>query len=369
MDFQAAITESVVENRQSLVSLSHAIHAFAELGFEEHKSIQVILDSLAHDAFSIEVGSSGLDTAFVAEVGEGPTTIALLAEYDALPGLGHACGHNLIAAISTGAALALAPLADQLGVRLKLIGTPAEEGGGGKVLLLEQGVFEGVDAALMVHPGPVDLEFMPTLATTRISVTYEGAAAHASAFPERGVNAADAATIAQVAIGLLRQQLPGETRVHGVVTEAGAAPNVIPERSSLDYLIRGSDVASLTELERRVRKCFEAGALASGTDVDIERTMPVYADLVPDDFLTRAYCHNAQQIGRSFREIGRTGPPGRRIHRHGQRVSGHPFCTSDDWAWAGSGNDSLRWVCRGCCLQPGRRSNRGWCNCAGSNSR
>lgn len=303
MDARSAISESVAANQELLLKLSHEIHAQAEIGFEEHRSVALIVDSLDDAHFSIDVGVGGLDTAFVAEAGDGPDTIALLAEYDALPDLGHACGHNLISAISTGAAMALAPIASDLGIRLKLIGTPAEEGGGGKILLLERGVFEGVRAALMVHPGPVDLEFMPTLATTRMSVTYSGTAAHASAFPERAVNAADAATIAQVAIGMLRQQLPGDARVHGILEEAGVAPNVIPDRAILDYLVRGADVGQLAELEERVTSCFKAGAVASGAKVGIERTMPVYAEFVPDDFLTGAYRRNAEQLGRTFREI------------------------------------------------------------------
>lgn len=263
-----------------------------------------ITQELEETSFNIVKGLGGLATAFEARIGDSERkTVAVLAEYDALPEIGHACGHNIIAAIAVGAVLGLEPAVEDLDFKLRLIGTPAEEGGGGKIHLLEAGVFEGVDAALMVHPGPVDLEYMPTLATTRFGVRFSGRGAHASAFPERGINAADAATISQVAIGLLRQQLPATTRVHGHITKAGDAPNVIPSSAELDYLIRAEDLDSLGVLEEKVKACFDAGAVGSGADIEIERTMPTYAELRPDPFLSASYRSNAGRLGRTFREV------------------------------------------------------------------
>ena len=176
---------------------------------------------------SVTKGICDLPTAFMARAGSGPFHLAICAEYDSLPGVGHACGHNIIAAMSVGASLATAALADDLGLTVHVIGTPAEEmGGGGKILLLERGAFAGMHAAMMVHPGPMDNATPVTLANSYFEVRYTGKEAHAAAFPEGGINAADAFTVAQVAIGLLRQHIRSTDRIHGIITKGGEAPNV-----------------------------------------------------------------------------------------------------------------------------------------------
>ena len=190
--------------------------------------------------------------------------MAVCAEYDALPDIGHACGHNIIAATAVGAGLALAAVADDLGLTVRVLGTPAEEGGGGKVLMLERGAFAGVHAAMMVHPWPTERLTATCLAVAHYDVRYHGREAHASAAPWEGVNAQDALTVAQVAIGLLRQQLPPGDQVHGVVTKSSSAANVIPAAVTARYMVRSRTAAGLAALRPRVDACFEAGALATG---------------------------------------------------------------------------------------------------------
>jgi amidohydrolase len=229
---KAAAQDLVGGAREGLVDLSHRIHANPELSFEEERSAAWCADMLAEGGLSVDAGVCDLPTAFVATAGSGPLVIGICAEYDALPGVGHACGHNVIAAAAVGAGLALAPLADDLGITVKVFGTPAEEGGGGKILMLERGAFEGVHAAMMVHPAPNELDHMPCLAVSHVDVRFTGKEAHASAFPELGRNAADALTIAQTAIGLLRQHISSDARIHGIVTHGGDAPNIVPAHTS-----------------------------------------------------------------------------------------------------------------------------------------
>ena len=202
---------------EALIGLSHWIHANPELGYQETLASGWVAEWLEKAGFAVDHGVAGLDTAVFGTIGPGPFNVAFLVEYDALPEVGHACGHNVIAAASVGAAVALAAVAEQLGIRVTVIGTPAEEGGAGKVLLMEAGAFEGVHCALMVHPGPSDQLSPEVLAAQSLDVTYTGKSAHAGAFPERGINAGDAMVVAQVAIGLLRQSLLATDRVvHGI---------------------------------------------------------------------------------------------------------------------------------------------------------
>ena len=285
---------------QQMLALSHDLHAHPELAWEEVRSCARVAGELADAGFAVVERFTGLETAFVARRGTGPLHLAVCAEYDALPGMGHACGHNLIAAISTGAALALAPYVDDLGITLSVFGTPAEEGGGGKIELLDRGAFAGVHAAAMVHPGPVDVARAEPYAVSHSHIQYDGKAAHAAAYPDRGINAADAFTIAQVAIGLLRQQLPHDVRVHGVMTNGGEAPNSIPRRTEGRWYVRAGSLAELTELEQRVARCFEAGALATGCELTVTAESKPYAEFRTDEGLLDAYVRRAEQLGRRF---------------------------------------------------------------------
>ena len=258
-----------------LLGISRRLHQHPETAWRENASSAFLADELAARGFAVERGAAGLPTAFVAEYGEGDVTVGLVAEYDALPGLGHACGHNIIAAAACLAAGALAPLADDLGIALRVLGTPAEEAGGGKVLMLERGAFDGVHAAVMAHPAARDCfePFYP--ASSPLTVSYRGQAAHAAAWPERGVNAADAITVAQVSIGLLRQHIAGTDRIHGFVSRGGSAANIVPDHTEFTLTVRSGTLDALRALLPRVEACLRAGALATGCSAEIRPAAPV----------------------------------------------------------------------------------------------
>jgi amidohydrolase len=291
---------TVKTDTDALLGLSHRIHGKPELGFEEESASAWCADALSEAGLSVEMGICDLPTAFVATAGSGSFVLAICAEYDALPSVGHACGHNVIASAAIGAGRALAPLADELGITLKVLGTPAEEGGGGKILMMERGGFDGVNAAMMVHPAPGELDRMPCLAVEHIDVVYHGKEAHASAFPERGINAADALTVAQVAIGLLRQHADLGDQVHGIVTLGGAAPNVVPALTEAKYYVRARTLAALEVWSPRVRKCFEAGAIATGATMEIIPQGPTYSEFDTDASMAALYRANAEALGRTF---------------------------------------------------------------------
>ncbi|MCV7257929.1 M20 family metallopeptidase [Mycobacterium shimoidei] len=293
-----AVEDAVRRRGIDLIELSHAIHAEPELAFAEHRSCAKAQALVAQRGFEITVAAGGLDTAFRADFGGGPLVVAVCAEYDALPGIGHACGHNIIAASAVGTALALADVAEDLGLTVALIGTPAEEFGGGKILLLKAGVFDDVAVAVMMHPAQVDIAAARSLALSGIRVRYDGREAHASVAPYLGVNAADAATIAQVAVGLLRQQLVPGQQVHGIVTDGGQAANVVPARTELQYALRAPDRSLLRDLEARVGDCMLAGAVATGCDYSVEATEPTYDALKSDPWLTGAVRDEMVRLGR-----------------------------------------------------------------------
>lgn len=293
-------TRVVQRNADGLIDLSHRIHAHPEVAWEEVRASGWVADAMAAGGFDVTLQAYGVATAVEAVHGEGPMTVVVCAEYDALPGLGHACGHNVIAASSVGTALALGAVADDLGIRVKLLGTPAEEGAGGKLELLDRGAFADAHLALMSHPGPVDVARAEAYAVSHLGVVYEGKAAHAAAYPDLGVNAADAFTIAQVALALLRQQLPSDARVHGIVTHGGEAPNVIPDRTQGHWYVRGTTMSQMREVEARAAKCFEAGALATGCRLTITSEGQPYADFRNDTSLLARYVANAEGLGRRF---------------------------------------------------------------------
>lgn len=299
-DSKALVQARVEQLAAEILAVSHRLHADPELGWQEVRSVELLTGHLEALGFSVEHGVAGLPTAFVATKGSGPHTVGLVAEYDALPGLGHACGHNVIAAATVGAAAALAPDVDALGLTLQVIGTPAEEGGGGKVFMLDAGVFDDLDLAMMIHPGPVDSVMARPRAVAHFDVEYTGKAAHAGAYPHLGVNAADAFTLAQVAIGLLRQQLPDSVRVHGIVTEAGTAPNAIPNHAKGSWYVRAASLAELEEVFSRVSSCFAAGALATGCDWTLRETSPRYGEFRNDVPLVNLFTANAAALGRDM---------------------------------------------------------------------
>ncbi|MGO2377878.1 M20 family metallopeptidase [Brevibacterium aurantiacum] len=305
----ASVTDQSVKDRiaarlaevgPELIGLSDSLHDDPELGWQEFRSSASVAGVLAAHGFTVEHPYLGLETAFRATFGTSDFTIGFLAEYDALPGLGHACGHNLISAMSVGGAIGLAAVADELGITVEVIGTPAEEGGGGKIELLERGAFTELNFALMAHPAPVDVAEAEPFAVTHWHVEYTGRAAHAAAYPERGINANDAFLVAQVALGLLRQQLPKTVRVHGVMTNGGEAPNAIPAKTEGRWYVRAESTNELLEVEKQVINCFEAGALATGASLSITPESKRYAEMRTDEEALESYRSNAIALGRNF---------------------------------------------------------------------
>ena len=306
MDVKTRAREVCEGVGDKLIALSHRIHAHPELGFEERQAARWLCEALADSGFAVETPLCDLETAFVARAGSGPLHVAICAEYDCLPGIGHACGHNIIAASALGAALAAAKVADEVGVTISVIGTPAEEVGNasGKILLLERGAFEGIHAAMMVHPAPFDMLRAKIIAASMFEVHYTGKESHASAFPELGVNALDALTVAQTALGLLRQHIRSTDRIHGIVTNGGAAPNVVPAHTSARYIIRSETLDQLAELRPRVHRCFEAGALATGARVAIAGGDKPYAEMRHHEAMAALYRTNSEALGRPFPDLG-----------------------------------------------------------------
>jgi amidohydrolase len=303
---KAAAAECLQAAREDLIELSHRIHGHPELGFEEEQASVWLAESLDHAGFAVRRGVCDMPTAFVAKKGTGPLQVAICAEYDCLPGIGHACGHNIIAAMAVGAALAAARVADEVGLTISVVGTPAEEVGNasGKILLLERGAFAGIHAAMMVHPAPFDMLAAKIIAASMFDVHYTGKESHASAFPELGINAADALTVAQTALGLLRQHIRSTDRIHGIVTNGGDAPNVVPAHTSAKYIIRSQTLNELADLRPRVHRCFEAGALATGATMRIAGGDKPYAEMRHDPIMAALYRRNAEALGRVFPPLG-----------------------------------------------------------------
>jgi len=285
---------------RELLAVSHEIHAHPELAFEEVRAARVLGETARGHGLDARQSVYGLATALEARFGDGGPTVALLSEYDALPGIGHACGHNIIATTALGAALALSGLGARLPGRVRWLGTPAEERGGGKEIMARNGAFEGVDAALMIHPAGVNLATMPCLAIAELEVTYFGVAAHASAMPERGVNALDALVIAYQAVGALRQHIRATERLHGIITDGGQAPNIVPERAAGHFYVRAADAPALAELKKRVEGCFRAGADATGARLELVWGDVDYLDLDTSWPLARRFQENAEALGRAF---------------------------------------------------------------------
>jgi amidohydrolase len=300
MDAKQGARERLAAAEADLLALSRRIHAHPELAFEEERAAGWVADALDAAGFRVERGICDVPTAFVARAGSGPLHVAICAEYDALPDIGHACGHNLIAALAVGAGIAAAHVADEAGLTVSVVGTPAEESGGGKIVLLERGAFAGVHAAMMVHPAPFDMVEPPTLAFSEFVAHFHGKASHASAAPELGINAGDALVVAQTALGLLRQHIRPTDRVHGIVTRGGEAPNIIPAHTTGRYYVRAGTLGDLEDIRGKVLRCFEAGALATGCTLRVDDSSAPYAEVRHDSALAALYRANAEALGRTF---------------------------------------------------------------------
>jgi amidohydrolase len=296
--------EAVASARDELVRISQEIHAHPELAFKEHHAVGQLVPFAKAAGFDVEQGCYGIDTAFRGEWGHGPTTIAICAEYDALPEIGHACGHNLIATAGVGAAAALVAAIEPSDARVVLLGTPAEEMYGGKVIMIERGAFADVDVAMMAHPMAVDFADPPMLGVAHIDIEYKGKSTHASVSPEHGLNALDAMVTAYQAVAQLRQHIRRDARIHGIITHGGDAANIVPERTTGTFYVRAARMSYLQELKERVRRCFEAGAVATGCELTIDWHADLeYAPLKSNRPMVEAYRRNGESLGTRFIDI------------------------------------------------------------------
>lgn len=288
-------------HRRRLTALSHAIHARPEPAFAERWAAGAITGVLAERGFTIEQPLLGLPTAFRASIGprDGPTVI-LCAEYDALPGIGHGCGHNIVATTAIGAALGLASLARRLGGRVVVLGTPAEEGGGGKIILARRGAFAGARAVMLVHPDNRDVVTPVLRAAVGYRAVLRGRAAHAGRAPEDGRNALDAAVLGYTAVGALRASLHEGDQVSITLCGAGP-PNVVPAQASVRLLVRSATASGLAAVAAQVRRCFEGGAHTAGCTLRFGPDGPAYHHLKADEALARAFARNAAAVGRALR--------------------------------------------------------------------
>jgi amidohydrolase len=300
-DLKRRVCSAVDSMRSELLAISHAIHAEPELAFEEHAAAATLIAAIRSAGLEVEAGAYGLETAFSAQFGAGDAgCVALLAEYDALPMIGHACGHNIIATSGVGAGLALHEICDHLPGSIRMLGTPAEERGGGKELMARRGALDGVDAALMIHPASINLVTMPSLACAEVTVRYGGKAAHAAAAPAEGINALDALVTAYQAIAALRQHIRVDERIHGIITDGGQAPNIVPQSAAGRFYVRSSDADQLATLKARVEGCFRAGAEATGATLDVIWAGVDYLDLRYNAPLADSFRENAEGLGREF---------------------------------------------------------------------
>ncbi|MSP41786.1 MAG: M20 family peptidase [Alphaproteobacteria bacterium] len=306
---KAEVSRGIDAMRGQLLEISHSIHAHPELAFKEHHAHALLTGAVREAGLKVTPGAYDLETAFEAEFGAdtGPR-VALLAEYDALPGIGHSCGHNLIATSALGAALALHGVSARLPGRVRLLGTPAEESGGGKELMARRGAFGDVDAAMMMHPAGVNLATMPSIAWSEVRVSYRGVSSHASAMPERGVNALDALITAYNSIAMLRQHIRSSERIHGIILNGGDAPNIVPEFASGHFYVRARDMKDLAVLRPRVLACFEAGARAAGAALTVEWSDVDYLELRTNWPIATRFQKNAEALGRIFTPIEKIPP-------------------------------------------------------------
>jgi amidohydrolase len=305
-ELKERLCDEVDRRAEVIVGVSHSLHAHPELGFAESHAHDVLTSAIAADGLEVTRSAFGLETAFAAEAGDRGPLVAIVCEYDALPGIGHACGHNVIAAAGLGAGLAAAALAAEAGGRVRILGTPAEEGGGGKVFMLGAGAFDECDAALMVHPAEADLIRMDGIAVRQVVARYRGAAAHAAAAPHEGHNALDAAVLGYLNVAALRQHIRPDERVHGVFTDGGGKPNIVPASAATHWYVRAADLDRLADLGTRVATCLEAGATAAGCTVELEWLDPAFANLVSNPVLEDLYRVNANRLGRDPQEPSAT---------------------------------------------------------------
>ncbi|MFP4136208.1 MAG: M20 family metallopeptidase [Candidatus Acetothermia bacterium] len=301
------VKKEIDKRSGKLEEIGRRIYDNPELKFEEREAAKWLTEALEEEGFSVERGIGELETAFLARCPkgqeEGPT-VAYLSEYDALPGLGHACGHNLIANIGLGAGLGLCSVAEELRGQVLVIGTPAEEGGGGKVELLDAGIFEEVDVAMMVHPADINLVGRGSLGVQELKFDFHGKASHAASQPEDGINALDAAISTFNNVNALREHTKESSRIHGIITDGGEKPNIVPEHAGARFYVRAEELDDLTELLEKVKNCARAGALATGVELEIKEEGRLYEPMKPNQHLADLFRSNLEELGEEVQEHG-----------------------------------------------------------------
>ena len=294
-----AVVKGIEKQVDLLRSVSDDIWKFAELGYEEHRSSKALASALEKVGFNVEREAAGLATAFRATYGSGSPNVAFLCEFDALPEIGHACGHNLIAEAGFAAGIGLKSALERFSLpgTVTVLGTPAEEGGGGKVFMIDAGYFKDVDFAMMVHPAYVNDACPQVLAVRRCAVTFHGKEAHAAMAPWEGVNALDATVMAYNSISAMRQQMKPSWRIHGIISNGGAKPNIIPGKSEAEYYLRAPTEKEVAELQEKSFNCFHAAAKATGCTAEVRITGVPYSNLVTNKTMADLFMKQCKSLG------------------------------------------------------------------------
>jgi len=297
------IRDSIEAQREQLIQLSLNIHDNPELGFAEEKASAWLCGYLRNNGFHVEQGVAGLATAFRASYGQGRPRIALLAEYDALPKIGHGCGHNIIGVSAVAAAVASKSIVDDLGGSIIALGTPGEEGLGGKIDIVNAEAFKEIDAAMMVHPDTRNMPTTEALACSTLEAEFFGRPAHAAGQPHKGINALDAMILAFTSINSLRQHIRGDARIHGIITDGGEAPNIVPAHSAAVFLVRALDYDYLTDLKDRVLNCFTGAAVATGARLEHKWRDRTYAPMKNNMIMAALFRRNLESLGRDVKDF------------------------------------------------------------------
>ena len=297
-ELKAQARHEIKRREAELRILTYQIHSHPETAMNEHQAVGWLTRELETQGFRVERGICELPTAFRASYGQGKPVIAFIAEYDALPEIGHACGHNLIATAAVAAAIGTKEAVDRLGGSIQVIGTPAEELNGGKIIMAERGAFTGIDAAMMMHPAIHDSAMITALACIALEVEFFGKEAHAAAHPELGINALEAMILSFNAIDALRQHVRSDARIHGIITDGGKAANIVPAHSAGRFLVRAGNLSVLNELRERVQDCFKAASQATGARLEYRwDEKEYYAPMRNNVTLARLYAENMERMG------------------------------------------------------------------------
>lgn len=289
----------IKQTRDELIELNEYIYKNPELGYEEYKSCKAHVELLKKHEFNVEENYLNIETAFRAEFDSGKAgpTIGYLSEYDALPGMGHGCGHNILGTTSTGAGIVLSKILSKYGGKVVVVGTPAEETGGAKVDMAENGSFDHIDIAMCVHPSDQYCKSGKTLAMEAIQFTFTGKAAHAAAKPEEGINALDAVINTFNHINALREHIQSDARIHGIIVNGGKAANIVPDLAIAQFYVRASKKSYLKELIEKVKNCARGASLAAGTQLEISNYEASYDDLVTNEVLSNVFTKRLKDMG------------------------------------------------------------------------